>query len=175
MTGTAEKTGLLGNSGALARLVLISGAVILLDQATKAFITATLALHQSVTVIEGFFDITHVLNPGGAFGLFAGHSPEIRVLFFMVISTLVAVMILWLYRQTAAKHRVLSYALAGIFGGAVGNLIDRFRMGKVIDFLDLYIGAWHWPAFNVADSAISVGMAVFLYHVAFNKISDLGD
>lgn len=154
------------------RLVLVSSLVITADQISKAVITRFLQLYETVPVIPGFFNITHVLNPGGAFGLFARHSPEIRVFFFLVVSSCVAVLILWFYFQTAARYQVLSIAFAGIFGGAVGNLIDRFRFGKVVDFLDFHVGAYHWPAFNVADSAISVGMAVFLYHVVFKNIAD---
>ncbi len=105
--------------------------------------------------------------------MFAEHSPEIRRFFFLFVSSLVALMILWYYSKTAATHRALSYGLAAIFAGAVGNLIDRFRFGMVVDFLDFYLGAYHWPAFNVADSAITLGMIVFVYHVVLNKAPEL--
>ncbi|MFH1154643.1 MAG: signal peptidase II [Pseudomonadota bacterium] len=173
MAGMSDKIHTVFAAGAVFRLLLISGSVIILDQVTKAVITGTLVLHESITVIPGLFDITHVLNPGGAFGLFARHSPGIRTFFFLIVSSLVACLILWFYRQTSERHLLLSCGLAGIFGGAVGNLIDRFRFGQVVDFLDFYIGNHHWPSFNIADSAISIGMAIFLYHVVFNKISDL--
>ena len=163
----------IAGSGVLKRLILIAGSVIVLDQITKALIIRTLALYESITVIPGVFDITHVLNPGGAFGLFASHSPGVRAFFFLIVSSVVACLVLWFYRQTAQSHPFLSCGLAGIFGGAVGNLIDRFRFGQVVDFLDFHLGPHHWPAFNVADSAISIGMAIFLYHVAFNKLSDI--
>jgi signal peptidase II len=163
----------MNNTGALVRLCLVSTVIVVLDQATKALVAKALVLHESVPVIQGFFNLTHIMNPGGAFGLFAEHSPEIRRFFFLFVSSLVALMILWLYRKTAHTHRTLSFGLAAIFAGAVGNLIDRFRFGKVVDFLDFYLGAYHWPAFNVADSAITMGMVVFVYHVVFNKIPDL--
>lgn len=83
-----------------------------------------------------------------------------------------ALFVLWLYKKTARDLVFLSLGLALIFGGAIGNLIDRFRFGKVVDFLDFYLGTAHWPAFNVADSAISIGMAILIYHVVFNKIPD---
>ena len=156
---------------AMARLFFVGGGVILLDQLTKYIIFSTLALHETVAV-TGFFNITHVLNPGGAFGLFADASAWIRQFFFLFVSTVVAVLLLWLYKKTWQTYPLFSYGLAAVFGGAVGNLIDRFRFGKVVDFLDFYIGYYHWPAFNVADSAICVGMGIFLYHVLINKIPE---
>lgn len=152
------------------RLILVSGIVVLADQITKKIIMAFLALHEYIVVIDGFFNITHVLNPGGAFGFFATQSEMVRKLVFLVLSSGVALFILWFYRRVAGTHVVLSWGLALIFGGAVGNLIDRFRYGHVVDFLDFYIGTAHWPAFNVADSAISVGMAILLYHMVFKKM-----
>lgn len=157
--------------GALIRLALISGAVVVLDQFTKYVISTSLMLHETVKVTP-FFNITHVLNPGGAFGLFADHSAVVRKFFFLFVSSAVACVILWFYRKAAEGHPFLASGLAAIFGGAVGNLIDRFRYGKVVDFLDFYVGYYHWPAFNVADSAICVGMAVFLYHLLFNKVPE---
>ncbi len=158
---------------AFLRLLCISGTVVILDQITKAVVIKSLLLYESVPVISGCFNLTHILNPGGAFGIFAQQSPGIRKFFFIIVSSCVALAILWFYRQAAKEYLFLSIGLAAIFGGAVGNLIDRFRFGKVVDFLDFYIGSYHWPAFNVADSAISIGMAVFLYHILFNKIPEL--
>ncbi len=156
----------------LIRLILVSGGIVLADQVTKYLITLNLALHEHIVVIENFFNINHVLNPGGAFGFFADGSPLVRKFIFLFLSSLVALFVLWLYKKTARDLVGLSLGLALIFGGAMGNLIDRFRFGKVVDFLDFYIGTAHWPAFNVADSAISIGMAILIYHVVFNKIPD---
>jgi len=156
----------------LNRLILVSGGVVLIDQVTKYLITLNLALHDTIVVIENFFNINHVLNPGGAFGFFANGSPWVRKFIFLFLSSLVALFILWLYRRTARNLVFLSFGLALIFGGAIGNLIDRFRFGKVVDFLDFYVSTTHWPAFNVADSAISIGMAILIYHVVLNKIPD---
>jgi len=155
------------------RLVLVGGGVVLADQITKHLITVYLTLYDQIPVIEGFFNINHVLNPGGAFGFFATQSDGVRKFVFLFLSSIVALFILWLYRKTARTHVFLSYGLALIFGGAVGNLIDRFRFGKVVDFLDFYIGTAHWPAFNIADSAISIGMAILIYHVVLNKIPEI--
>ncbi len=154
------------------RLVLVTICVLLLDQVTKWLIVKHLALHAKITVIDHFFDITHLLNPGGAFGFFAQQSPGIRKFVFLFLSSGIALFVLWLYRKTATSHIFLSYGLALIFGGATGNLIDRFRFGKVVDFLDFYVGALHWPAFNIADSAITVGMGILIYHVIFNKLPE---
>lgn len=157
---------------AMIRLGLVSGGVLIVDQVTKFLITQYLALYSHVVVIENFFNINHVLNPGGAFGFFATQSLGVRRFVFLFLSSLVAVFVVWLYKRTASTHVFLSYGLAMIFGGALGNLVDRFRFGKVVDFLDFYYGTAHWPAFNIADSAISIGMGILIYHVLFNKIPD---
>lgn len=154
------------------RLVLVSGGVVLADQATKLWISLNLMLHDHIPVIPGFFNINHVLNPGGAFGFFAGQPLLVRKFVFLFLSSIVALFIVWFYRRIAVQMKFLSYGLALIFGGAVGNLIDRFRFGKVVDFLDFYIGTAHWPAFNLADSAITIGMAILVYHVVLNKIPE---
>ena len=154
------------------RLGLVSGCVIFVDQITKYIIKINLSLYDNIIVIEKFFNITHILNPGGAFGLLASQSPEIRKLIFLFMSSIAALFVLWFYKKCASNFVFLSYGLALIFGGAVGNLIDRFKYGKVVDFLDFYIGSLHWPAFNVADSAISIGMGILIYHILFNKIPD---
>ncbi|MBU8910432.1 MAG: signal peptidase II [Desulfobacterales bacterium] len=154
------------------RLILVSGFVVFADQITKYMIKINLALYDNIIVIEKFFNITHILNPGGAFGFFASQSPEIRKFIFLFMSSVIALFVLWFYKKCAADFVFLSYGLALIFGGAVGNLIDRFRYGKVVDFLDFYVGSVHWPAFNIADSAISIGMGILIYHIIFNKVPD---
>ncbi|CCK80265.1 signal peptidase II [Desulfobacula toluolica] len=154
------------------RLILVSGGIVVADQVTKYMIKLNLAFYDHIVVIEKFFNLTHILNPGGAFGFFASQSPGIRKFIFLFMSSLVALFVLWFYKRCAANFVFLSYGLALIFGGAIGNLIDRFRYGKVLDFLDFYIGSAHWPAFNIADSAISIGMGILIYHILFNKIPD---
>ncbi len=156
----------------LIRLILVSAVIVLVDQITKKWIVMHLALHEYIVVIDNFFHITHVLNPGGAFGFFATQSHLVRKIVFLFLSSVVALFICWFYTRVARTHIALSYGLALIFSGAVGNLVDRFRYGHVVDFLDFYVGTAHWPAFNVADAAISVGMAVLIYHVVFKKIPD---
>ncbi len=154
------------------RLTIIAGALVLLDQATKMIILHTMPLYGVVTVIPGFFNIVHVHNPGGAFGFLANHSAILRQFVFLFVSGAAVFLILYFYHKTPETHRFLSLAFAMIFGGAVGNMIDRIRFGIVVDFLDFHIGNLHWPAFNVADSAISIGMGIFVYHLVFGKIPD---
>jgi len=154
------------------RLVVIAGLVILIDQLSKAIILKSVPLHQSIPVIPGFFDITLILNPGGAFGFLAGQHSNLRHLFFLGVTSMAICFIVVLYRKIPPAHSLLATAFALIVGGAVGNLIDRVRFEKVVDFLDFYLGKYHWPAFNVADSAISVGMVIFICHIIFNKMPD---
>lgn len=160
-------------SNELLRLILVSGSIVAFDQLTKYIIKVNLALYDHIVVIENFFDITYILNPGGAFGFFAEKPPEIRKFIFLFLSSVVALFVLWFYKKSAEKYVFLSYGLALIFGGAVGNLIDRFMYGKVVDFLDFYIGSAHWPTFNVADSSINIGMGILIFHILFNKIPDM--
>ncbi len=158
---------------AFIRLFLISGFIIILDQITKYIIKSNVKLYESIPVIDGFFNIVFVENPGGAFGLLANQSVMLRQFVFLFLSSIIAIFVLWFYKKVCKEYYFLSCGIALIFGGAVGNLIDRFRFeGKVVDFLDFYIKNYHWPAFNVADSAINIGMVILLYHILFNKISD---
>ncbi len=154
----------------MALLASVAGAVLILDQASKALVLAYLPLGGSLPVIPGFFDLTHVHNPGGAFGFLSGMSADIRGLLFVAVSLLAAGLILYFYWQTPVDQRVLAVGISLLFGGAIGNLVDRIRFGIVVDFLDLYAGDLHWPAFNVADSAITVGVVIFAYHILFRKI-----
>jgi signal peptidase II len=150
------------------RLLLIVSAVILvLDQATKLYIDHRFALYESLTVIRNFFNITHVRNKGAAFGILADSA--FRIPFFITVASLAALGILWYLRQLRADQRLLHFALSLIFAGAVGNLIDRIRLGEVIDFLDVHWYQYHWPAFNVADSAITVGVGLLLLDLWFEE------
>ncbi len=154
------------------RLIVIAGLVIIADQISKWIILKTMPLYDSFPVIQGLFNITHIHNPGGAFGFFADRDPLLRKIVFLFMSSVAACFVLWFYHQTPRTHPWLAFGLALIFGGAVGNLIDRFRFGKVVDFLDFYIGSAHWPAFNVADSAISVGITIFILHLVLNRMPE---
>jgi len=154
------------------RLVIVAGLVVLADQISKALILHYLPLHHSIPVIDGLFDITHILNPGGAFGLMADMSAVARTIVFLFISSMAVGLIFYFYHKTPGSYKFLSTGFALIFGGAIGNLIDRFRFGTVVDFLDFYIGNHHWPAFNIADSAITSGIFIFIYHLLFKKMPE---
>lgn len=153
-------------------LAIVAGLVVLADQITKVLILKYLPYHHSVTVIAGFFNITHIHNPGGAFGIMADMGETVRTVVFLLASSLAVGLILYFYKKTPPSFTFLAVGFALIFGGAVGNLVDRVRLGIVVDFLDIYIGKYHWPAFNVADSAITVGMVIFGYHLLFNKMPE---
>ncbi|MBW1989560.1 MAG: signal peptidase II [Deltaproteobacteria bacterium] len=144
----------------LLRLATIALPVVALDQATKFIVARYMTLHSSIPVIPGFFNITYLYNTGGAFGLFAESAPWVRMALFLGLSLAAAGLVVYLYFQTPPEERLFSAALCLILGGAVGNLIDRFRTGMVLDFLDLYASGRHWPAFNVADMAVSGGVAI---------------
>jgi signal peptidase II len=143
-------------------LVFVSGAILFFDQLTKNLISRSLKLHESTVVVKGFFSLTYIRNPGAAFGVFADSTDGFRTVFFLVISSLAILLLAYFFLRAPREDSVSLVAIALLFGGALGNLIDRIRFGEVIDFLDFYIGAYHWPAFNVADSAITVGISLLI-------------
>jgi signal peptidase II len=140
----------------------LAAAVVIIDQLTKQWIMATIALHEQQNVIPGFFDLVYVTNTGAAFGFLAGSKTWLRQAFFIVVAIIALIVIICAYGHLKRQSRIFIYALGLIAGGAIGNLIDRLRFGSVVDFLDFYLGTYHWPAFNAADSAITVGVALFL-------------
>lgn len=145
-------------------LIFVAAIVIILDQLTKAVIANYFILHQSIEVIPGLFNITYIRNPGAAFGILRDASGTFRTIFLTGVSLAALIIIFFVYRNIRDTASRIAFSL--IAGGALGNLIDRIRFGEVIDFLDFYIGRYHWPAFNVADSAITVGIFIavlFLY------------
>jgi len=151
-------------------LFTISGLVVILDQATKLLISSSFSYYEEVKVIPGFFNLIYIHNPGGAFGIFAKNQGNLQSILFIFIASAAMGLVLYLYKNTPPEYPVLSFGFALIFGGAFGNMIDRIRLGKVIDFLDVYIGHMHWPAFNVADSAIFIGMIIFGFYILFRKV-----
>ena len=148
------------------RLELLTvAAVVLLDQMTKALVRGRFALHESVDVIPGWLSLTRVHNTGAAFGMLN----DVDFPFKSVVVTLVALGALggvaWYASGLPAESRVARLGIAGVLGGAVGNLIDRATAGYVLDFVDAYWNDWHFWAFNVADAAITVGVALMLADV----------
>lgn len=142
-------------------LAIVSAISVVLDQATKLHIDYHFDLYESVPVIPGLFSLTYIRNQGAAFGILADSS--IRVPFFIGVSTLAMLGILLFLKKRSNGQRLGNLGLALVFSGAAGNLIDRLRLGEVIDFIDVYWRSYHWPAFNVADSAITVGVALLIY------------
>lgn len=138
----------------------LSFVVLVLDQITKLAVAANMQLYQSIQVLP-FFNLTYVHNTGAAFS-FLSEAGGWQRWFFAVLAFVISVVIaVWLARLK--RHEtLLAVSLALVLGGAVGNLIDRLAYGYVIDFLDVYYRDWHWPAFNIADSAITIGVALML-------------
>ena len=137
--------------------------IVLADQATKAVVVSNLNLYEVKPVLEGFFNITYITNTGAAFGFMAG-SDKWRHIFFQVISIVALCGLVYLYRSSHNRSYSLLWGISLVFGGALGNLIDRIRYRSVVDFLDFYVGRYHWPAFNIADSAITVGGVLLAWH-----------
>lgn len=143
--------------------------VIVLDQITKSIVLKTIHFHASLPVIGGFFNLVHVRNRGMAFGLLNRPGSDFSF-YFLVSATIAAVLLLvfWFIRLKE-EERKLAIGLSLILGGALGNLIDRLRFHEVVDFLDFYIGNYHWPAFNVADSAITLGTLWLVANMVFQR------
>lgn len=159
-------------SGSLLRnlvLASLTGSVIVTDQLSKLHIMQTMRLHESIPIIPNVFSLTYIRNPGAAFGLLAGSSNAFRMVFFGLTSIFALVLLGTILYRMPEREWMGRLSVSAILGGAVGNLIDRLRFGEVIDFLDVYIENYHWPAFNVADSAITVGVIFLIIHFMFEK------
>jgi signal peptidase II len=148
----------------------IALAVILgLDQASKLYIEKNLPLYHSVEVVPNIFNITHIRNTGVAFGLFAGEKTLRTTLFLLILSAVAIGAISYFYFVLYSKKILSRLALALVLGGAIGNLIDRIRLQEVIDFIDLHWYHYHWPAFNIADSCITIGLGLFILESLLTK------
>lgn len=153
ITNTTTNTG-------IARWLGIAAILIILDQITKIAVTSTFAYGESMPVTS-FFNLVLVYNKGAAFSFLASESGWQRY-FFTAAGIGASIFIIYLLKKNPSQ-RLLCWALTLILGGAIGNVIDRVLYGHVIDFLDIYFGNWHWPAFNIADSAICIGAVLFVY------------
>jgi len=150
-------------------LGLLSLAIVVLDQVTKVYVMETMRLHESIPVIANLFSITYIRNPGAAFGFLSTSSSSFRFVFFGLTSVFAVGLLGMIMVRMPKDDWMGRLSVAGILGGAIGNLLDRLRYGEVIDFLDFYINGYHWPAFNVADSAITVGVVFLILHFALEK------
>lgn len=146
-------------------VLVVAGTVLVLDQITKAAALAYLALGVPVSLVDGLLALTLVMNPGLAFGLLAG-LPEAWRWVVALLSVAALVALTRVAMRTFSQGGWLdTAAIALIFGGAVGNLVDRARFGAVVDFIDVHFRGWHWPAFNAADSAITVGVVLLAFRL----------
>jgi len=158
-------------------LLAITPSVVILDQLTKWLVVDSLTLGDRVPVIPGFFDIVYYLNEGAAFGLFANLPDSFRLPFFYVVAVLAVFLLAYLYRTLMDGEKLMCVSVALVFGGIVGNILDRIRLESVVDFLSFHIGdlvlegtifgiryrlPMEWPAFNVADSAITVAVLLII-------------
>jgi signal peptidase II len=163
-------------SGGVSRKWKIVGvwvaAIVICDQITKAIVDRTMSLYDSIPIIDGLFNLTYVRNTGAAFGIFAGSHEVFRRPFLIGVSIVAIGFILVMLRRLREDATGLAVALAFILGGAIGNLIDRIVYGEVIDFLDVYWSTYHWPAFNIADSFITIGVTITLFYLVRAKGDD---
>ncbi len=137
--------------------------VILLDQYTKALILEKFTLGSSLSIISDFFDLTYIQNRGAAFGFLADAHPSFRTPFFIIVPMVALISIAWVFRKLPDRDLKMSSALSLVIAGAIGNLMDRLSLGFVVDFLDFHWhGGYHFPAFNVADSAICIGVSLLM-------------
>ena len=152
-------------------MAVMIAVLVILDQWTKAAISSSMVLGQSFEVISGFFNITHVRNAGAAFGMGSGADDSIRFVLFKIIPVFACFWLAFLAWSERKGNINLCTAYSLILAGAIGNLIDRFRLDYVVDFLDFHIKGSHFPAFNVADSAISIGAALYIldYLISLRK------
>jgi signal peptidase II len=142
--------------------IIVALAIVVLDQIVKAMVRSRLTLHESITVIPGFFDLTRVHNTGAAYGFLDGVDFPFKTALLACVAT-TALVGLTVYAVKLDRSQVLTRAgLTLVIGGAAGNLIDRVTAGYVLDFVDLYRGGWHFWAFNVADSAITIGVVLMI-------------
>jgi len=136
--------------------------VVVLDQLSKYFVQEKLFTGDSIEVIPNFLNLILTYNPGAAFGLMAGLPDAVRYLALGTATVVALVAVMYFFMRDYRHDRFAQIALAMILGGAVGNIIDRIRFGMVVDFIDVFVGVHHWPAFNVADSAICMGVAIIV-------------
>ncbi len=145
----------------------IIGLVLIFDQATKYLIEKHVRLYEIITVVPGFFNLTHVRNKGAAFGILADVPDIWRGLFFISVTVIAVAVIGYLIRTAKERLHIIAFSL--IAGGAVGNLVDRLRYSEVVDFIQWYVKDYSWPSFNIADSAISIGVVLLFIDMLFTK------
>ena len=169
MTSNIERTSALDEFRAKWRYLLISLATLALDQWTKQLVEVHLSDHASIEVIPGLLNFTHVRNTGVAFGLFATRGNLLGTAILTLLGLAALAFVAYYFRIVPRHDRPLLIALALVMGGAVGNLLDRIARGAVTDFVDFYYGTYHWHTFNVADTAISIGIGLMILGTFFQR------
>jgi signal peptidase II len=165
MNRQLQETTMTGNLRVrLTAFVLLAGLVATADQLSKHLVTKSINLGSGVVWVPGFINIVHARNTGAAFGIFSETGAGFRSTLLLLVSLVALLAILGLMFSSKNMDYCLLTGFSLFFGGALGNLVDRIRLGEVVDFLDLYVGNYHWPAFNVADSALCIGVGFFLLH-----------
>ncbi len=151
-------------------LACFAGLIIAIDQLTKIYVHTQFQLHESKVILDHFFNITYIRNFGAAFGFLAQAPAAFREIFFLTMPPLACIIILYILRGVDDDDKRQTMALASIFGGALGNYIDRLQFRYVIDFLDFHLyGKYSWPAFNIADMAIVCGVLFLVYLMLIEK------
>jgi len=148
--------------------VLIAMVVLVGDQVTKALVEKSIPEHEQIPVLPHFFNLTHTKNAGAAFGLFSDSPAPWKTALLIIVSGALLLTVAGIVWKSRQLHWETSLGLALILGGALSNLFDRIRAGRVVDFLDVYFRNYHWPTFNLADSAIVVGAGFLVFHVIFS-------
>jgi signal peptidase II len=149
--------------------IVLAAVTLALDRWTKALIQKRFDLNESISVIDGLFNITYVRNTGVAFGIFDPLSLPAKSVLLSVFTAVAAVVVITYSVRSSLRNRLLQFALALVLGGALGNLYDRLVYGYVVDFLEFYVRTYHWPSFNVADSAISIGVILLALEILRNE------
>lgn len=155
-------------------LLTVGGSVILLDQVTKILIDNSMRLHAREALIPGILDLHYIRNTGAAFGFLAGSQSAFRMPFFIGVSLIAIGIIFYLFQKMSESELMVPLSLSLVLGGAVGNLVDRIRLGEVIDFIFIHYKRFAWPAFNVADVAITVGVILLMIRMFFLEKSESG-
>ena len=145
--------------------VLIAVVVLAADQVTKGLVQKSIPEHEQIPVLPHFFNLTHTKNAGAAFGLFSDSPAPWKTALLIIVSGALLLAVAGIVWKSRQLHWETSLGLALILGGALSNLFDRIRAGRVVDFLDIYFRNYHWPTFNLADSAIVVGAGFLIFHV----------
>lgn len=148
-------------------LLGVGGLVVLVDQITKLRVHETMRIYESRPVVPGLLDLHYIRNTGAAFGFLSGSHAGFRIPFFLLVSTVAIGIILFLFSKLEESEVIMPLALSLVLGGAVGNLVDRIRLGEVIDFISIHYKGFNWPAFNVADSAITIGVSLLVLRIFF--------